>query len=74
MWWVSKANNKYPHFPNVDLPAGTYSARGSGGHYLFVIPAYNMVIVHRVNTDIRGNKAAKPNIGTLINMILQARI
>ena len=39
-----------------------------------VIPAYNMVIVHRVNTDIRGNKVAKSDIGTLIKMILQARI
>jgi CubicO group peptidase (beta-lactamase class C family) len=74
MWWVSKANNKYPHLPNVDLPEGTYSARGSGGHYLIVIPAYDMVVVHRVNTDIRGNKVAKSKVGTLMNMILQARM
>jgi len=74
MWWVSKDNNKYPHLPNVKLPAGTYSARGSGGHYLIVIPAYNMVIVHRVNTDIRGNKVAKSDVGTLIRMVLLARM
>jgi CubicO group peptidase (beta-lactamase class C family) len=74
MWWVSKNNNKYPHLPNVKLPVGTYSARGSGGHYLIIIPAYNMVIVHRVNTDIRGNKVAKFQVGTLIRMILQAKM
>lgn len=74
MWWVSKDNNKYPHLPNVNLPEGTYSARGSGGHYLLIIPAYNMVIVHRVHTDIRGNRVAKSDVGTLIHMILQAKI
>lgn len=72
MWWVVRDHNQYPHLPNVTLPEGSYSARGAGGHYLVVIPSRRMVIVHRVNTDIKGNKAAKPDIGTLLSMILEA--
>jgi len=73
MWWVSQPNNKYPHLVGVDLPEGTYSARGAGGHYIMIIPAYDMVVVHRVNTDIKGNRVAKADFGRLLAMILEAR-
>ncbi|MCK5056792.1 MAG: serine hydrolase [Candidatus Aminicenantes bacterium] len=74
MWWVAKDNNNFPHLPNVKLKEGAYSARGSGGHYLLVIPEYDMVIVHRVNTDVRGNYVTPGNMGRLIKMILDAKI
>jgi len=74
MWWVSRKNNKYPHLPNVDLPDGTYSARGSGGHYILVIPEYDMVIVHRVDTFKEDNKVSKEEFGTLVKMILDSKI
>lgn len=73
MWWVARDFNKYPHFPNVEVPEGTYSARGAGGHYVVVIPEYNMVVVHRVNTDIRNNRVTSGEFGKLLNYILQAR-
>lgn len=73
MWWVSRPDNKYPHLPHVELPEGTYSARGAGGHYIVVIPAYDMVVVHRVNTDLKNNTVAKADFGRLLAMILQAR-
>ena len=72
MWWVVRDHNKFPHLPGVTLPEGSYSARGAGGHYLLVIPERNMVIVHRVNTDIRGNRVSKAEFGTLAQMILSA--
>ena len=72
MWWVSRKFNKYPHLPNVEVPEGTYSARGAGGHYIMIIPAYNMVVVHRVDTFVR-NKVSKEEFGTLLNLILEAR-
>ena len=72
MWWVARNHNKHPHLPNVTLPEGTYSARGAGGHYLLVLPSRNMVIVHRVNTDIKGNSVAKGDFGKLVDLILQA--
>jgi CubicO group peptidase (beta-lactamase class C family) len=73
MWWVSRDYNKFPHLPNVTLPEGTYSARGAGGHYVLIIPDYEMVIVHRVDTDVSGNRAASGDVGKLISMILEAK-
>lgn len=72
MWWVSRKHNKFPHLPNVELPEGTYSARGAGGHYIMIIPKYNMVVVHRVDTFVR-NRVSKNDFGTLLNLILEAR-
>ena len=74
MWWVSRNCNKYPHLPNVNLPEGTYSARGAGGHYILIIPDYNMVIVHRVNTFERGNSVSGSEMGKLTQMILDAKM
>jgi CubicO group peptidase (beta-lactamase class C family) len=73
MWWVSRDYNKFSHLPNVTLPEGTYSARGAGGHYLLIIPEYNMVIVHRVDTDIRDNRVSSGEFGELVSMILEAK-
>jgi CubicO group peptidase (beta-lactamase class C family) len=47
LWWVDYGG---VHFPEVSLP-GIYSARGSGAHFLFVIPALDMVVVHRTDND-----------------------
>lgn len=70
MWWVA-VNGR--HFPNVSVPDGTYSARGAGGHFIVVIPKYDLVIVHRVNTDARNNKVASGEFGKLLKLILDAR-
>lgn len=74
LWWVARDYNKFPHLPNVKLAEGTYSARGAGGHYILIIPDHDMVIVHRVNTDIRGNKVSKEDFGRLVKLILDAKI
>jgi len=73
MWWVAKDYNKYPHLPNADIPEGSYSARGAGGHYVMIIPDEDMVIVHRVNTDIR-NSVSTAEAGKLFQLILDAKI
>ncbi|WP_018126320.1 serine hydrolase domain-containing protein [Balneola vulgaris] len=73
MWWVVRDHNKYPHLPNVKLNEGAYSARGAGGHYVLIIPDYDMVLVHRVNTDIRNNRVSSSEFGTLVNLILDAK-
>ena len=73
MWWVAKDNNKFPHLPNVKLKEGTYSARGMGGHFVVVIPEYDMVFVHRVNTFLPENSVTTKDVGTLLSMILDAR-
>ncbi len=71
MWWVERAGIL---FPNVILPAGSYAAKGAGGHVVLVIPALDAVIVHRVNTDIKGNAVSKGRIGRLFAMMLRARV
>ncbi len=70
MWWVA-ANGK--HLPGVRLPGGAYSARGNGGHYILVVPQFDLVIVHRVNTDRRGNVVTAKQFGELVRRILEAR-
>jgi CubicO group peptidase (beta-lactamase class C family) len=73
MWWVAKEGNKYPHMPNVELKDGVYSARGAGGHYIFIIPGYDMVVVHRVDTYKRHSVPAG-RVGRLLQMIFAAKM
>jgi CubicO group peptidase (beta-lactamase class C family) len=68
LWCVSKGNFQL----NVDVGAGPYSARGTGGQYVFVIPAYHMVIVHlfddgRTNLEVTGKQ-----VGALLKAIIAA--
>ena len=70
LWWVAAAGK---HLPGASLPDGSYSARGAGGHYILVVPAYDLVIVHRVNTDVRGNSVSGQQFGKLVQLILDAR-
>lgn len=70
LWWVAVDGR---HLPGVDLPDGSYSARGAGGHYILVIPAYDLAIVHRVNTDIQGRSVSAAEFGRLVKLILEAR-
>ena len=72
MWWAAKDNNRYPHFRNAKLSSGTFSARGAGGQYIIVIPDYDMVFVHRVNT-FEGHNVRESDVGTLLQMILDAK-
>ncbi len=73
MWWVSRNFNKFPHYPGVELPEGTFSARGAGGHEVLIIPSQRLVIVHRVNTDVRGAAVSSAQFGKLVKLILDAR-
>jgi CubicO group peptidase (beta-lactamase class C family) len=70
LWWIA-ANGK--HLPGVSIPDGSFSARGAGGHYILVLPAFDLVIVHRVNTDIQGNSVTGQEFGRLVKLILDAR-
>lgn len=59
LWWTEKD--------------GSYSARGAGGHYILVIPQRDVVIVHRVNTDIGGRSVAGGEFDGLVRRILAAQ-
>jgi N-acyl-D-amino-acid deacylase len=70
MWWVAVDGR---HFPGISLPDGTYSARGYRGQYLLVIPQWDLVICHRVNTFQQGTSVSKADFGKLLSMIVAAR-
>jgi CubicO group peptidase (beta-lactamase class C family) len=70
LWWI--ATNGV-HFPGVTLPNGAYSARGAGGHYIVVIPSLDLVVVHRVNTDIEERRVESAEFGELMRRILLAQ-
>jgi CubicO group peptidase (beta-lactamase class C family) len=71
MWWVEINGN---HINGVSLPAGSYSAEGMRGHYITVIPAFDLVVVHRVDTDKPEGAVTNKQYGKLLSLILDARL
>ncbi|HEY2840154.1 MAG TPA: serine hydrolase, partial [Pirellulales bacterium] len=69
LWWVAKDGK---HLPGVHLPAGSYSARGAHGHYILIVPALDLVIVHRVDSDVAGREVSAAEFGKLVSLILAA--
>jgi len=61
------------HYPNVEVPDGSFSAWGAGGHFIAVIPAIRLVIVHRVDTDDENKAVSLEHFGELLRLILAAR-
>jgi CubicO group peptidase (beta-lactamase class C family) len=74
MWWVARDFNRHPHLRGAKLPEGSYSARGARGHSVLVIPDYQLVLVHRVNTDQRGQEVTSAQFGRLVQRVLDARL
>lgn len=70
MWWIAVDGK---HFPGVELPDGSFSARGYRGQYLVIIPEWNLVVCHRVNSFQTGMSVSKNDFGKLLAMILKAR-
>jgi len=70
LWWVAINGN---HYPKADLPDGSFSAWGAGGHFIAVVPAFHLVVVHRVNTDDPAKKVTLEQFGQLLHLILAAR-
>jgi len=67
MWWITRDGVAWPE---VILPAGSYSARGAGGHFCLVMPQQNRVIVHRVDTRTPGQEVNRFQIGSLLHRLL----
>jgi CubicO group peptidase (beta-lactamase class C family) len=70
MWWVAAGGKS---LPGVTLPDGSFWAWGTRGHYLVVIPALDVVVVHRVNSDVPGRDVSGKELGRLLRLILDAR-
>ncbi len=70
LWWIAINGN---HYPKAEVPDGSFSAWGAGGHFIAVIPALNVVVVHRVNTDDPAKKVTLDQFGELLRLILAAK-
>jgi CubicO group peptidase (beta-lactamase class C family) len=69
MWWTGTREGFYP---GINVKDHSYRASGWGGHKIFVLPYRNLVIVHRVNTDWKGERVSSGQIGRLLWHILDA--
>lgn len=69
MWWTGVNCGL---LPNVNVKAHSYYAAGWGGHRVFVLPYRKLVVVHRVNTDVPGERPMGHHIGRLLWLILSA--
>jgi CubicO group peptidase (beta-lactamase class C family) len=78
LWWIGFPGNMGA--PTVKIPAHTFAAMGAEGQYAFVIPAYDLVIVHRINSDVpvgplpgqRKPEPSMPQIARLLWLILSS--
>ena len=69
MWWIATGGN---HLPNVALPDGSFSAQGYRGQYVLVIPAWDIVVVHRFDTFTPTGQVSDSEFGYLVRLILRA--
>ena len=69
MWWTGVHRGL---FPNVWIREHSYYAAGYGGHRVIILPYRNLVVVHRVNTDLGLTHAMGHHIGRLLWLILSA--
>lgn len=69
MWWLERDG---VFFPGVVTPKGSYAGFGAGGHFCITLPALDMVIVHRVDTDVEGRQLNKHKFGRLLKHIFEA--
>jgi CubicO group peptidase (beta-lactamase class C family) len=74
MWWTGTREG---FLPGVNINDHSYHASGWGGHKVLVLPYRNLVIVHRVNTDWKGERVTSERvtsgqIGRLLWHILDA--
>jgi len=69
MWWIAVDGK---HLPNVVIPDGSFSAHGYRGHYVLVIPEWDIVIVHRFDTSAPTGQVSGSEFGYLVRLILRA--
>jgi CubicO group peptidase (beta-lactamase class C family) len=66
MWWVATRSE-------FGIPIGSYTASGTGGQRLTVIPPLDTVVVNLMNTDVEGPRLGSSDWDRLLGVILKAR-
>jgi CubicO group peptidase (beta-lactamase class C family) len=73
LWWTAP---KGEAFARASVPPGSYWAEGNGGQVVFVIPSYDLVIVHLARTQyIMGTQrgVGLSKVFQLVSDIIEAR-
>ena len=73
LWWVAVDGNL---FPGVILPEGSFAALGMGGHFLLIIPAFDTVIVHRMESETNRQvwSLSLDYFGRFLKVLLAAKV
>jgi CubicO group peptidase (beta-lactamase class C family) len=71
LWWTDFLDGAIA--PTVKLPEGSYMAQGAGGQYALVMPALDLVVVHRVDRDLPYVEPSPRDIARLLWLILKAQ-
>jgi len=72
LWWVWDAPT-FPGYTYIGFMQGAYSAMGTGGTYITVLPAKDMVVVHQVDIDKDYRASVSPSsYMAMLSMITNA--
>ena len=71
MWWTTGPNDA--KLWGMDVDEGSFALAGSGGHFVLIMPASDIIIVHRVNTTLDDREVNGRDLSTLLQKILAAR-
>jgi len=73
LWWAWEAP-QYPGNVWTGPYQGAFSAMGANGQYITAFPAYNLLVVHKVNIDQDpSRKVSEPTYMTILDMVLDAK-
>jgi CubicO group peptidase (beta-lactamase class C family) len=72
LWWIGFLDPASPT-SSVRLPKDSFFAAGAGGQYAVVIPAMDLVVVHRIDRDVLGyRETSLRELGRLLWFVLAA--
>jgi CubicO group peptidase (beta-lactamase class C family) len=73
LWWAWEAP-QYPGHVWTGPYQGAFSAMGANGQYITAFPAYNLLVVHKVNIDQDpSRKVSEPTYMTILDIVLDAK-
>jgi len=70
MWWTADGGRFHSR---LDLGSRVITAQGYRGHYIFIVPAERLVVIHRVDTYQKGTRVTGSQFAALMTKILAAR-
>src|SRR6201996_2260102 len=70
LWWIGFLGGAVA--PTVTLPKGSFLAQGAGGQFALVLPALDLVVVHRVDRDAPYTEPSLRSMARLFWLILKA--